>query len=282
MELAFCSYIGKHSKLVAVLLRAIRGMCWPLVVARFSFGTRMMAGDGSTSPVSVTFVAMCLLLATVDDAVTARILLDRRTLPALHESRKVCNFVWLLIMRMLAAVFVAPAGVPIFSAPWIALYGAVDILADQLRLTVALHMLALSCLAAGIVQVGQAAPPLAAAHGAALIAVFGFLLPAAAVVCLELRSRLRFLELHSAGAETLLPPFWAAATAALGRPTTTASPCQVEPAAAAGQLQQPQMKQQTKPSLQSKAGTYAADSAVASSARNAVHMCTQAHPPRCA
>lgn len=145
---------------------------------------------------------------------------------------------------------------------WIAFYGAVDILADQLRLTAAMHMLVLSCLAAGIVQVcgsissfvltgqclqwsrcqtcptvldalprapdrgdallrfeqcynsqcvrvdcphvclmlrctyrqvGQAAPPLAAAHGAALIVVFGLLLPAVAIVCLEWRARQRFL-----------------------------------------------------------------------------------------
>lgn len=71
MELAFCTYISKHSRLVAVLLRAIRAMCWPLLVARFVFGSRSMPGDGSASPVSVIIVAMCLLLAAVDGTTLA-------------------------------------------------------------------------------------------------------------------------------------------------------------------------------------------------------------------
>lgn len=56
-------------------------------------------------------------LCSAADGVTVRLLLDRRTPPALHEFRKIRNFVWLLIMRMSAAVFLAPSRVPIFSAP---------------------------------------------------------------------------------------------------------------------------------------------------------------------
>lgn len=222
MEKAFVCFAARHSIESTIILRAIRFVGWTMLVARHLLHARQVV---SARPSAVLVVALWLATSVED----CRMLRELQSMPPVtHECRKCRNVLLFAMARMMAAILMAPTSLPFTSAQAIAILTGIDMVADNLRLCVALRMLALSCLACCCTLAGQlsfsatplpgSASGLAAVRGIVAIGLGGFLLPVIALAALELCSRLAFAGLHTQGAEKRLPPRWQALAALLRWP----------------------------------------------------------------